>query len=83
MPESGDFSKTYADSGYEHLVNTQPAESMEYSPTREGLNFFQNTWEEPGKLSYVYMQAANGQLTGYYIFEERQRQNRLGARVQT
>lgn len=54
---------------YDRLVASQPGETMDYSPTRETINFWINTWEEPGKLAYVYMMASNGQLVGYYIFE--------------
>lgn len=55
---------------YERLVANQPAEKVVWSPTRETINFWVRTWgQEPGKLSYVYLLASNGQLVGYYIFE--------------
>lgn len=54
---------------YEVLQSKQPAQGMDYSPTREGLNYWMETWDEPGKLSYVYLLAANGQELGYYVFE--------------
>jgi hypothetical protein len=55
---------------YERLVDGQPAETMRYSPSRETINFWIKTWgQKPGKLAYVYMQAANGQLTGYYVLK--------------
>lgn len=54
---------------YEQLSSNQPAESMSYSPTRNTINGWIETWDEPGKLSYVYLLASNGQLIGYYIFE--------------
>lgn len=53
---------------YQTLVNNQPANSMGYSPTRETINFWIDTWDEPGKLAYVYLQGANGEMLGYYIF---------------
>lgn len=53
---------------YTRLARNQPARTMSYSPTRDTINFWIETWNKPGKLSYVYMQANNGQLTGYYIF---------------
>lgn len=56
-------------SNYEILVENQPAEQMAYSPTRETINFWIETWDEPGKLSYVYLQGANGELLGYYVLE--------------
>lgn len=55
--------------GYDSLVSGQPAETMGYSPTRETINFWINTWDEPGKLSFVYLQGANGEMLGYYILE--------------
>lgn len=55
--------------GYDYLTREQPAQSMTYSPTRAGINFWMETWNEPGKLSYVYLLASNGQLIGYFIFE--------------
>ncbi len=54
---------------YEDQVNKQPADTMEYSPTREGVNKWIDRWDEPGKLSYVYMVNADGEITGYYILE--------------
>lgn len=56
-------------SSYDKLSKAQPARTMNYSPTRASINFWINTWDEPGKLAYVYLQAANGQLLGYYVFE--------------
>lgn len=55
--------------GYEQLADAQPPKTMKYSPTRETINYWIDTWDEKGKLSYVYLQASNGQLVGYYIFE--------------
>lgn len=54
---------------YEKLTKNQPAKGMNYSPTRETINFWINTWDEPNKLAYVYLLASNGQLVGYYIFD--------------
>jgi hypothetical protein len=54
---------------YSSQVNRQPAEQMDYSPTREGLNKWMNTWEEPGKIAYVYLYAANGEDLGYFVLE--------------
>jgi hypothetical protein len=55
---------------YERLTKEQPAHSMNYSPSRDTINFWIDTWgKQPGKLAYVYLQAANGQLIGYYIFK--------------
>lgn len=56
-------------SNYDVLAANQPAETMNYSPTRETVNFWIETWDEPGKLAFVYLLASNGQLIGYYVFE--------------
>lgn len=56
-------------SSYEKLAAGQPARAMSYSPTRDTINFWIETWDKPGKLSYVYLQASNGQLIGYYVFK--------------
>lgn len=57
-------------SNYDRLVSQEPAHTMDVSPTRKTINFWIDTWgHDPDKLSYVYLQAANGQLVGYYIFK--------------
>lgn len=56
-------------SSYDQLTTGQPAKTMKYSPTRDTINFWIDTWQEPDKLSYVYLQASNGQLVGYYVFK--------------
>ncbi|MER7406019.1 hypothetical protein ABT373_26890 [Streptomyces sp. NPDC000070] len=53
---------------YDHLVAQQPAGRMEYSPTREAINQWIKTWGKRGKLSYVYIQNANGEY-GYFIMK--------------
>ena len=54
--------------GYDQLVARQPAGRMEYSPTREAINQWVETWGKPGKLSYVYIQNAKGEY-GYFIMK--------------
>lgn len=54
-------------SNYDRLVAQDPAHSMAYSPTRKTINFWIDTWSKPGKLAYVYLQNANGDLIGYYV----------------
>lgn len=56
---------------YDRLTEQQPALGIEaYSPTRETINFWLETWgDQPGKLSYVYLMASNGQLVGYYVLQ--------------
>lgn len=55
--------------GYGALVANQPAHKMSYSPTRATKNFWVDTWNKKGKLSYVYLLNAQGQTIGYYILE--------------
>lgn len=56
-------------SNYDELVARQPARTGSYSPTRETKNFWIDTWmKSPNKLSYVYIQNANGQY-GYFILK--------------
>ena len=52
----------------EQLAQNQAAEGMSYSPTRDNLIKWADTWEQQGKLSYVYFFNSTGEL-GYYIFE--------------
>jgi hypothetical protein len=54
---------------YDRQVAGQPAESMGYSPSRDTINFWIKTWDQPGKLSFVYLQGANGEMLGYYVLE--------------
>lgn len=60
---------TNRQSGFEKMVTNQPGKTMSYSPTRETINFWVETWDEPGKLSYVYMQNAEGKITGYFVLK--------------
>lgn len=53
----------------DRLVAGQPSKTMQYSPSRATVNFWLDTWDEPGKLSYVYLRASNGQIIGYYVLE--------------
>jgi hypothetical protein len=54
---------------FARLSHQEKIDQATFSPTRRTINFWTKTWgHDPNKLSYVYMQADNGQLTGYYIF---------------
>lgn len=57
------------DGAYEKVIKAQPGKQLEYSPTRETINFWVDTWNEPGKLSYVYLQNTNGKVIGYYVLK--------------
>ena len=69
----GDSTKTeqkVQKGSYDALVKGQPAHAMSYSPTRNTANFWIDTWgKNPNKLAYVYLQNANGDFTGYYVFK--------------
>ena len=54
---------------YNHLVKAQPAGTMSYSPTRATKNFWIKTWNEKGKLSYVYLMNSAGVMIGYYVLD--------------
>lgn len=57
------------DGAYEKVIKSQPGKQLEYSPTRETINFWVDTWNEPGKLSYVYLQNTTGEVIGYYVLK--------------
>lgn len=57
------------DEAYEKVMKAQPGKQLEYSPTRETINFWVDTWNEPGKLSYVYLQNTSGDVIGYYVLK--------------
>lgn len=54
---------------YNEIVENQPPVSGNYSPTRETINRWKQTWMRGPKLAYVYLIASNGQSVGYYILE--------------
>jgi hypothetical protein len=56
------------DSAYESAVEQVPARTMEYPMTRHTIDFWLETWDEPGRLAYVYIQDMNGDY-GYFVFE--------------
>ena len=56
-------------SNYDRLVENQPAHSMSYSPTRATKNFWIDTWNKKGKLSYVYLMNSSGNVFGYFVFK--------------
>lgn len=67
-PQAGESARQQ--DNYEKLTARQPAGEAAYSPTRETINYWLDTWsKDPGKLSYVYLLASNGQMVGYFIFE--------------
>lgn len=57
------------DSSYDQLVKAQPAHSMNYSPTRDTINGWVDTWGKKGQVSYVYLQNVDGKMLGYYVLK--------------
>jgi len=68
--KSADRERATVDQTFDKLQASQPAHSLDYSPTRATKNFWIDTWgKQPGKLAYVYLQSATGQMLGYYVLE--------------
>lgn len=67
-PSATENEKKIQSDNAESLAINQPAEGMDWSPTRNNLLKWADSWEEQGKLSYVYFFNSSGQL-GYFIFE--------------
>lgn len=53
----------------ETLVNDQPAQAMNYSPTRDAAIQWAKTWEQEGKIAYVYFRNEEAVPTGYYVLK--------------
>lgn len=53
--------------GVEQIVTNQPVKPMSWSPTRDTVNRWAETWGQEGKVSYVYMQTREGKFAGYYV----------------
>lgn len=68
-PSAADIDRESKMNSYEQLQRQQPADQMDYSPARNTINEWIKSWEEPGKLSYVYLYSESGVPLGYYIFE--------------
>lgn len=56
-------------SNFDRLQAQQPGRGMQYSPTREAINYFADTWGKPDKLSYVYLLNSAGNVIGYYVMK--------------
>jgi hypothetical protein len=56
-------------SGYDKLVAEQPAHTMPYSPSRDTINGWIDTWGVKGQLAFTYILNANGEKIGYYVFQ--------------
>ncbi len=54
---------------YERLVKMEPAKEVTNPKTRETINFFTETWNNPEQLAYVYLQNSEGDMIGYYALD--------------
>jgi hypothetical protein len=68
-PSAGQQEASSRDGSYAALVKGQPAHSMAYSPTRDTINGWIDTWGKKGAVSYVYLQNSEGKLLGYYVLK--------------
>lgn len=54
--------------GNEKVYEKQPPESLEYSYSRDNVNFWIETWgKAPGKSAYVYLMNNKGEPFGYFV----------------
>lgn len=53
---------------YVDLITAQPSHTMTYSPTRETMNAWVDTWNQRGQLSFVYLLNSLGEKIGYFVF---------------
>lgn len=54
---------------YEALVGAQPAPTMNYSPTRETVSAWIETWDTPGQVAFTYLLNFDGDAIGYYVLQ--------------
>lgn len=54
---------------YNQIVKNQPRVDGKYSPAREAINRWKETWMQGPRLAYVYLMASNGQIVGYFILD--------------
>lgn len=54
---------------YQDLAAAQPAHGMNYSPTRNTINTWVDTWTVRGQLAFTYILNQQGEPVGYYVFE--------------
>lgn len=67
-PSSGrDTAEKQRNQGIEQVRANQPVKPMPWSPTLNTIDRWASTWGQEGKVSYVYMQRADGEFAGYYV----------------
>lgn len=54
---------------YDRLVSIEPAKEMTNPSTRETVNFWIETWNDPSQMAHVYLQNADGDMIGYYVLD--------------
>jgi hypothetical protein len=69
QPSAADKARAARNQGVEQIRAQQPVQAMTYSPTLDTINGWAKTWGTPGKVSYVYMQRADGTFAGYYVMK--------------
>ena len=69
-PDAQDRENKTRQNGFDTLQAKQPGTTMNYSPTRNGVNFFVEKWgQDPNKVSYVYLLNMQGDVIGYYVLK--------------
>lgn len=68
-PSAANKANETRDKAVEGIRKNQPVQPMSYSPTLETINRWAKTWGQKGKVSYVYMQRADGTFAGYYVLD--------------
>ena len=53
----------------DRLITSDPAHTMDYSPTRKTINHWIDTWGVKGQLAFVYLLNEAGEQTGYFVFD--------------
>jgi len=67
--ETSKSEKSSRDDSYARQVKSQPAHRMDYSPTRDTINAWIDTWGKKGQLSFVYLLSNDGSKKGYFVFQ--------------
>lgn len=69
-PSTADQAREQRNDGIAKLRANHPVQAMDgYSPTLTNVNRWADTWDEEGKVAYVYMQRRDGAFAGYYVFD--------------
>lgn len=66
-PTAQDKERAGRQDAYTRSTDKQPANYMEFSPTRRTINAWAKTWDDPNALAYTYIKDQDGSV-GYYVF---------------